>query len=109
QSVPAKGHTNVPFPYRFPAAGDYAVQVRIDHDALEIDDTRSAVISVKDTIPVLLVNGKPARIEIERATETLKTALNPYKEGAQSEVVFRPKVLTEDDFKKENLGRLAPY
>lgn len=109
RNIPAKGDLTVNFTYRFPAAGDYAVQVRIDHDVLEVDDARSAVVSVKDTIPVLLVNGKPASIDVERATETLKVALNPYREETANDVPFRPTVLTEDDFKKENLGRLSPY
>src|SRR5262249_962944 len=58
--APRNQQTHVPFTYRFPTSGDYLLQVQIGHDALELDDQRSAVVRVRNTVPVMLVDGKPA-------------------------------------------------
>src|SRR5581483_3545714 len=50
----------VTFTYKFPAPGDYVLEVRTAQDDLVEDDIRNAVVTVKNTVPVLLVNGKPA-------------------------------------------------
>ncbi len=79
---------------RFPSAGTYVVQVRIGDDALNEDNTRSLVISVRDTVPVLLVNGKPSAERFERGTEFLRLALNPFPAGAETKgFPLRPRVV----------------
>ena len=54
----------------FDKPGNYALQVKLtsDSDVLDADDARSLVVTVKDTIPVLLVNGKPAADRAALAT-----------------------------------------
>src|SRR5262249_18150321 len=69
-TVPGRGEAAVTFRHAFSTPGDYAVQVRLEADDLGPDDRRSAVVTVKDRIPVLLVNGKPAARVLDRATET---------------------------------------
>jgi hypothetical protein len=96
----------VAFKYKFPAPGEYVLQVQVQHDGLELDDLRSAVVTVKNTIPVLLVNGKPAAELFDRATEWLRTALNPLNEDS---VAAHPKVLGESQFADEGLGDLTGY
>jgi hypothetical protein len=110
RQVAAAQSTPVAFKYKFPTPGDYVLQVQVRHDALEIDDLRSAVVTVKDTIPVLLVNGKPAVELYDRATEWLKTALNPFDDGpTPATVAARPKVMSQSQFADEGLGDLTPY
>jgi von Willebrand factor type A domain/Aerotolerance regulator N-terminal len=102
----------VSFEYTFPDPGEYVVQVEVDHDGLESDDARRVVVTVKDTVPVLLVNGKPAGQVYDQATEYVRTALNPYRTGnppPDAHVVARPKVITETEFADEGLGDLTPY
>ncbi len=99
--------TPVSFKYTFARAGDYVLQVQAQHDALELDDVRSAVVSVKDTIPVLLVNGKPAAELYDRATEWLRTALKPYDDDERT--VVTPRVINASQFADEGLGELTPY
>ncbi|HTU19616.1 MAG TPA: VWA domain-containing protein, partial [Gemmataceae bacterium] len=100
----------VTFTYKFPTAGDYVLVVQVVHDDLELDDMRSAVVTVKNTVPVLLVNGKPALEAFDRASEWLRVALNPYDEGAAPPTVAaRPKVLSLSQFADEGLGDLTPY
>ncbi|GEM_PF-437712 len=89
------------FKYKFPDPGAYAVQVQIraEGDNLELDNVRSAIIAVKDTIPVLLVNGKPAPDRFDRATEYLRLALNPFPRGAEPKwAPLRPKVVGAAQF-----------
>jgi hypothetical protein len=100
--------TPVPFQYKFPEPGDYLVQVQAAHDSLQPDDLRSAVVTVKDTVPVLLVNGKPAPLIYDRATEWLRNALNPFEEEQPpANIVARPKVLSLSQFADEGLGSLS--
>jgi hypothetical protein len=76
------GENTVSFEYQFDAPGDYIVQARLEGDALALDDVRSIVVRVRDKVPVLLVNGKPAADLYDQATEYLFDALNPYQDGA---------------------------
>jgi uncharacterized membrane protein len=102
--------TPVSFKYRFPTAGDYVLVVQAAHDTLEVDDMRSAVVTVKSQVPVLLVNGKPAAELYDRATEWLRNALNPFDDGSSpANVVARPRVLPLSEFADEGLGDLQPY
>lgn len=89
----------IPFKYKFPDSGAYAVQVRVDGDDLELDNVRSAIVTVKDTIPVLLVNGKPAPDRFDRASEYLRLALNPFPRGAEPKwAPLRPRVVNASLF-----------
>ncbi len=100
----------VTFTYKFPAPGDYVLEVRTAQDDLVEDDIRNAVVTVKNTVPVLLVNGKPALEAFDRASEWLRVALNPYDEGtAPPTVAARPKVVSLSQFADEGLGDLTPY
>jgi hypothetical protein len=106
----APGRNIVSFSHKFTAPGDYAVQVRLDGDALELDDSRTMIVTAKDNVPVMLVNGKPAAEPYDRATEWLADALNPFRQGqAPRDVSARPKVVTESQFADAALGDLTPY
>jgi hypothetical protein len=107
--VPGEPRT-IEFAYRFPAAGNYVVQVKLENDALELDNTRSMVLTVKDTIPVLLVNGKGAPDRFERATEYLRLALNPFRPGTEPKFApLRPKVVTVAQFQDMPEEELAAF
>src|SRR5262249_31301566 len=105
------GENAVNFTYRFPVPGDYAIQVRAEGDVLDLDDVRSAVLTVKETLPVVLVNGKSTAELYGRATEWLKDALNPFpSDGAvPRNVPARPRVLTVAQFADASLGDLSNY
>ena len=102
----------VTFKYKFPDPGDYVVRFETDHDGLESDDARRVVVTVKDEVPVLLVNGKPAGEAYDQAAQYVSTALNPFQDGKAhpaAHVVAVPKVITETQFADEGLGDLTPY
>jgi hypothetical protein len=110
--LPAGAAVPVTFPLTFLAAGEYVVQVRIESDALEVDNARSLVTSVKESIPVLLINGKPAADRDSEATYHLATALQPLGAGTGLGAPlspFRPRVITEAQFADVGLGDLGPY
>jgi hypothetical protein len=100
----------VAFSYKFPSDGEYVLQVQAESDALDLDDTRSAVVTVKQDVPVLLVNGKPAGQAFDQATEWLRVALNPFDSvRPPAGVVARPKVIGAAAFADEGQGDLTPY
>src|SRR5262249_48656381 len=106
----APGHNAVTFPYRFRLPGDYLVQVRLEKDALDLDDTRAVMVTAKDNVPVMLVNGKPAVELYDQATEWLKDALNPFQTGlVPRDIPARPRIVSEAQFSDAALGDLTPY
>src|SRR5207248_5467249 len=63
-----------------------------------------------DAVPVMHVNGKPAPELYEQATEWLRDALNPYRQGlVPRSVPARPKVVSESQLADAGLGDLTPY
>ncbi len=90
------------FDYRFKEPGEYAVQVRLQPDDLSVDDSRAMIVTVKKSIKVLLVNGKPDRETFEGSADYLRKAFNPNDEGqlADLPVLSRvePRVVTEAEF-----------
>jgi hypothetical protein len=102
--------TPVAFTYKFPAPGEYVVQVQVENDALDLDDTRSVVVTVKKDVPVLLVNGKPSGELFDQAAEWLKLALNPDDgPAASSRFLARPTVINPLKFSDEAQGDLTGY
>jgi Aerotolerance regulator N-terminal/von Willebrand factor type A domain len=102
--------TPVAFAYKFPAAGEYVVQVQIENDGLELDDVRSILVTVKKDVPVLLVNGKPSGDPFDQATEWLRLALNPFDgASAPGNVAARPMVINPLKFADETQGDLTNY
>jgi hypothetical protein len=99
------------FPYRFTTPGEYVLQVRLESDALELDDARSAVLTVKPSVPVMVVDGKPAaRESFDSGAEWLRVALNPFdSKTTPASVPFRAKVLNESQFADASLGDLTDY
>ncbi len=103
--------TNVPFVHQFVEPGTYAVQVRVEEDDLPVDDARTVIVTVRDKIPTLLVNGKPSVDRNEKATEYLRIALRPNIPGAPRELTLpiKPKVFSVSQFADTNESKLADY
>ena len=83
--------------------------MRAAHDDLEADDVRSVVVRVRNTVPVLIVNGKPATERFDRASEWVRVALNPFPTDRESPPGFvaRPRVVSAAQFADEQGGDLA--
>lgn len=109
--LPAHGSVTVTFPLdkqnRFREPGQYVLQVRAGDDVLRLDDVRSLAVTVRDTIPVMVVNGKPSPDPLDRASGFLARALNPFPEGERSvESPADVRVLTPREFQDAGLGDL---
>ncbi len=101
-----------PRPPMFRTPGEYAIQVRVENDDLVVDDSRSAIVAVKDGLPVMLVDGKVAPDPRDRAAEYLRDALNPFRHGpVPRNVPARPRVVSESDFADAGAekGELTSY
>lgn len=110
--VPSGAAVPVTFPHTFLTPGEYVVQVRIESDVLDVDNARSLVTTVKESIPILLINGKPSADRDEEATYHLATALQPWGAGSGTSAPlspFRPRVISEAQFADVGLGDLGPY
>jgi hypothetical protein len=99
--------TPVPFPLKFPSPGEYVLQVQVENDGLEVDDTRSAVLTVRKEMHVLLVNGKPAAETFDQASELLRVVLAEQADAGN--LVVKPTVLNTAQFADESKGDLSPY
>ena len=87
--------------------GQYLFQVRAGEDRLQLDNTRSMIVTLRDTVPVMIVNGKPSPEPLDRAGEFLKRALNPFPEGERSpESPARVVTLNPREFQDAGLGNL---
>jgi hypothetical protein len=114
--IPAGGHESVNFDHRFTAPGIYAIQMRLlgpeqqAVDSLEADNARTIIVTVREKVPILLVNGKPAVDRFDQATEYLRLALNPF--GPEVPAAFaplRPKVVSAAQFAEITEADLATY
>jgi hypothetical protein len=100
----------VHFSHRFTSPGTFIVQVAIDGDDLPLDDSRTVIVTVKDSVPVLLVNGKPAIDRFDQAAEYVTIALDPFgKQGQSALAPFRPKLVSLAQFADANQTNLADY
>jgi hypothetical protein len=98
------------FKHKFSEPGSYVVQVRVDEDELPVDDSRSVVVTVRRTIPVMLVNGKPDVDPLKEATTYVRFALNPAaNDQARSRSPIRPEVFSVSKFADANEAKLAEY
>jgi CheY-like chemotaxis protein len=108
--VPPGSAVNLTFPVTFTTPGDHLLQLRLEPDALELDDVRTLPVAVRDTVPVLVVDGKPAADPYERAAGWLGDALDPFPEGERHPgYPARPKVIGEAQFADAALGDLTDF
>jgi hypothetical protein len=106
----------VPFGYKFTAPGVYAVQMRLlgddagkSADDLPPDNARTIIVTVRDKVPIMVVNGKPAADRFDQGAEYLRLSLNPFGNAAPPWVPLRPKVATVAQFSDAAEGDLNGY
>lgn len=98
------GETTVDFEYRFQTVGSHLVSVVLDDDPLPGDNRADAVVTVADSIPVLLIDGDqnpdPTRCETYFAHAALKA-------GGTGHSWIKPTVMTPDQITIERLQSAA--
>lgn len=80
-NVPPNASITVTFPLenqnRFRVVGDHILQVKAGDDALTLDDIRELAVTVREAIPVLIVNGKVSGEPLDTPGEWIRRALRP--------------------------------
>nr|NIP85215.1 VWA domain-containing protein [Planctomycetales bacterium] len=97
--LPGEKTPPVVFDYQFVSPGDHALEVRIDGDPLQTDNSRFLVLPVKEHLEALLVSGRRG------STLPLEAALDggDFQRGLQSTI--RPQVVAESALLEEDLNR----
>lgn len=73
--VPAGGTATKRLVHRFPRGGTFAGAIRLEADALEVDDERAFVAQVPRDLRLLLVNGAPSSVRYRDEAFFVETAL----------------------------------
>src|SRR5205823_5041318 len=109
-AIAASGSAAVTFPLLFPSAGEFLIQARLRPDSLEADDVRSMIVSVRDALPVLLVNGRPGVERRAQAASWLSDALNPFTDDVRRPIYpARPTTIDLAQFADPVAGDFAAY
>lgn len=93
--VTAGSEASVHFTHRFSTAGEHAVTIRANDDRLELDNSRSLIVPVRDEVRVLCVAGR------EDAAKYLASALNPNPSGDSP---IRPIIIADGDLADTQLA-----
>ena len=94
------------FTHRFSKAGSHVVEVSTDADSLKADNVYRASLPVWDSVPVLVVDGRPSMEPLRGETDFLQIALQPYAEGQAKGLVdlLKTKVVPVSGFSKDVIG-----
>ncbi|MCH7988545.1 MAG: BatA domain-containing protein [Planctomycetes bacterium] len=89
--------TQANFTYTFQSGGEHQLEVRLDGDSLAADDSRWLSLPVRESLNVLLVNGKPAGRPSQRATYYVEQALSPSDDYAQQHNLIHVRVISDGE------------
>jgi len=104
----AREKGQVLFSHAFDKAGSHGVEIVADADALTADNGYLASITVRDKVPVLLVNGDPNPEPLKGETDFAEIALQPYSAGrVELADLITSKVIRPDDINSKALGDAA--
>ena len=92
------------FTYHFETPGDHVIQCHLNGDLLEIDNHRWLMLSVKEKINVLCVDGSPAGNSLGGAAGYLAVALAPRQSVFDGQVV-QPRIVPETSLLETDLNR----
>ena len=96
----------VPFSMVFDTAGTRRVEARIEgveSDVLSLDNVGRLSVDVRDSIPVLLVDGRPSAAPFGGQCDYLATALAPGRDPGDELALLAPKVILGVDLAGEPL------
>jgi len=96
----------IAFRWAFDSPGDHVVEVRLDADALPVDDARRLVVPVREQVRVLLVDGDYKSEAFAAETDYLSVALSPPEGTDAPGSIIRPDVVAESQFARRDL---SPY
>jgi len=95
----------IAFTHRFDEAGDHVVEVRLEPDSLDVDDSRRLAVPVREHLEVLLVDGDFDPEPFESETDYLSQALSPSEGSDQTPSPIRVEVVTDSQLSRRDLER----
>lgn len=91
------------FAHTFTAGGEHRLQVRLQEDALPIDDHRWMSVPVREELAVLCVNGSRSGQLMGNATDYLELALRPETPSPGMSSGFQPRVIGSGELAAQDL------
>jgi hypothetical protein len=104
-NLPAEGEATVDFAFALDDPGEHVVEVRSPPDVLPLDDVRRIVLRARETVNVLLVDGRPSGRFGESATSFLQVALAPSREGQPWRGLLQLRTIGEGELQDVDLAR----
>jgi len=98
------GEVSVAFAHRFQTPGDHAVEIRTHGDYLDVDNHRFMAVPVRESIPVLCIDGHPSGEPYGGASDYLAVALTPQDDSVERPVV-RAEVAAESALLERDFSR----
>lgn len=96
------------FSHAFETAGSHVVEIYAEADPLKADNSYQASVTVRDQLPVLLVNGDPSPEPLKGETDFAEIALRPYGAArAQITDLITTQVLKPEQLNAKTLGGAA--
>jgi len=102
--VSADSETRIAFTVQFETPGEHRVEVRLEDDALTLDNRRHLVVTVHDELHVLLVDGRRSGLPEQAATYYLQTVLSPQTRRRSWEGSTQPRVISEGELLSADLS-----
>ena len=101
-SLQAGEQLSVPFVFSFRDTGDRVAEVRLPDDPLRVDDRRWRVVTVRDRLAALLIDGQPSGEPFKSECDYLRVALSPGA-GEEATSLFRTETRLESDLLESRL------
>ena len=106
QSVELPVGEDVPvlFNQQFSASGDHTLEISMDDDPLPLDDRRTLVVPVRESLAVLLVDGHFKSEPFQAETDFLAQALAPTEGSTAQPALIRCEVVAESQLARRDLA-----
>jgi len=91
------------FSHSFSIGGEHQIEVRLQADALDVDNHRYLSVPVRDQLDIVCVNGGRSRGASGAATDFLTLALRPEETSSGSPSPFSPKVISGGELLDQDL------
>lgn len=98
----------VRFRRSFEEPGEYRLEASVGSDVLDGDNRFYRLVSVRESVPVLVVDGGPPGSGTLESSGFLQIALAPFRgDGGLRRNIFEPEVVSADQLSADTLSRFA--
>ncbi len=90
--------------YQFQSSGEHKLEVRLQDDALSVDNRRWLTTTIRDKVRVLIVEGRPSGDRRSSASFYIAQALVPTTSLELATSIFQPQIATDSDLSTMDLS-----